>query len=595
VRKLVFILFFISTAALSQQSDSTVVSSSWGEIIKNKKGTIVCNWYDSKPFIFEENGQIKGFEYDLMNSFIRYLEKKHAVEITIKWVKLNAFHEVYDRIRKLETPVFGITAISFTEARDKVVQFTPSYLPDISVVVSSRKIPRANSKEEFNLIFKDLNAYTLHESTLEKMLIDLREGNQLNFTINYTDRIGELVDHVLKDESSFAYVDLPTYLLALEQNKPVRRQYFNAVKLKGYSFIYPKGTDWDEPVSDYFNSEAFKYNANNILIDHLGPDVLSLINSLSGADNIGSDEENMILSKEQEFQYKEMIELMMKSEERKMMRNLLFGGVLIMFLLVILFYSRYNLKSKANERLAKQQEVIEKRNKRLIDLNNEKSNLMNIVSHDVRNPINQMAGLASLIKMEGDYLTEEHKELITKIIETSDRINTMVSKILNVEELEASHRELKVETIDLIKIVEGVVASFQERSKNKRIEIKTIFQDNKHNIVGDVTHVIQIIENLVSNALKFSNPDSEVTLELNNLEKYVELKVIDQGQGLSKEELPKLFKKFQKLSAQPTSGETSTGLGLSIVKKYVEAMDGEVSCTSELGKGTTFTLMLVKA
>jgi len=143
--------------------------------------------------------------------------------------------------------------------------------------------------------------------------------------------------------------------------------------------------------------------------------------------------------------------------------------------------------------------------------------------------------------------------------------------------------------------VEGVVASFQERSKNKRIEIKTLFKDDKHNIVGDVTHVIQIIENLVSNALKFSNPDSEVTLELNNLEKYVELKVIDQGQGLSKEELPKLFKKFQKLSAQPTSGETSTGLGLSIVKKYVEAMDGEVSCTSELGKGTTFTLMLVKA
>lgn len=102
--------------------------------------------------------------------------------------------------------------------------------------------------------------------------------------------------------------------------------------------------------------------------------------------------------------------------------------------------------------------------------------------------------------------------------------------------------------------------------------------------------MIQVLENLVSNAIKFSERGSEVILHVKSHDARTYVVVEDQGPGISKEDQKKLFGRFQKLSAQPTEGEASIGLGLSIVKKYIESMDGEIHCESELGVGTKFII-----
>ncbi|MFZ6002154.1 MAG: sensor histidine kinase, partial [Bacteroidota bacterium] len=113
-------------------------------------------------------------------------------------------------------------------------------------------------------------------------------------------------------------------------------------------------------------------------------------------------------------------------------------------------------------------------------------------------------------------------------------------------------------------------------------------------VFGDSLFLIQVFENLISNALKFSEKGKQVEVEISSSDSQVRVVVKDQGPGLTAEDQALLFKKFQRLSTHPTDGEKSTGLGLSIVKKYVELMGGRVWCESEQGHGASFIVEIPK-
>jgi len=134
-------------------------------------------------------------------------------------------------------------------------------------------------------------------------------------------------------------------------------------------------------------------------------------------------------------------------------------------------------------------------------------------------------------------------------------------------------------------------AEYSERALAKNIHISYVFPESEIIVMTDSSAFHEVLDNLVSNAIKFSFPASQVLLEVvltqNNS---VRICVKDSGPGLTKEDQSKLFGKFMRLSAQPTGGEHSTGLGLSIVKKLVEAMNGKIWCESEAGKGATFII-----
>jgi signal transduction histidine kinase len=112
------------------------------------------------------------------------------------------------------------------------------------------------------------------------------------------------------------------------------------------------------------------------------------------------------------------------------------------------------------------------------------------------------------------------------------------------------------------------------------------------NVIVDSNVMVQVVENLVSNAVKYSPPGKSIFVRLTQSPDSVRLEVQDEGPGLSAEDQSKLFGKFARLSAKPTGGEHATGLGLSIVKRMVEAMNGKVWCQSEAGKGATFVVQL---
>ena len=148
-----------------------------------------------------------------------------------------------------------------------------------------------------------------------------------------------------------------------------------------------------------------------------------------------------------------------------------------------------------------------------------------------------------------------------------------------------------IENCDLRKVAAECATNNQTHATRKEIVICT---EEGGPIWGraDRNATMQILDNLISNAVKFSPHKSTVQVKVSVTNGYVGIGIKDQGPGLSAEDQKKLFGKFTRLSAQPTGGESSTGLGLSIVKKLAEAMAGTVICHSVLGEGATFTLRL---
>ena len=135
--------------------------------------------------------------------------------------------------------------------------------------------------------------------------------------------------------------------------------------------------------------------------------------------------------------------------------------------------------------------------------------------------------------------------------------------------------------------------NFKEKLEQKHIKLN--FDPAETYVNADPEYMTQVYENLISNAIKFSPSNKEIWVKVWEDGDKVKTMVRDEGPGISTEDQKMMFGKFQVLTAKPTAGERSTGLGLSIVKKYVEAMEGKVWCESELGQGSNFIIEMDKA
>ncbi|WP_176214646.1 ATP-binding protein [Reichenbachiella faecimaris] len=268
--------------------------------------------------------------------------------------------------------------------------------------------------------------------------------------------------------------------------------------------------------------------------------------------------------------------------------------VLFLIVAIVAFWSS-NERKKLNAQIEEQKEKAYKHNNDLIDINNEKNNLIRILSHDLRAPINNIKGLTEIHQSEHEEFGAKENQTLNLIKSESDRILSMISKILNVEALNIESKKENLEKVNVIQVLNETIGSFGTSAKTKQIKIVGNFPEQEVAILGDKVHLHQVLENLVSNALKFSQPHTTITLGLEIVGQAAQIFIQDQGPGLTEDDKDKIFKKFQTLSAKPTANEVSTGLGLSIVKKYVEQMKGKIWYESELGKGTKFIVQFAMA
>jgi len=247
-------------------------------------------------------------------------------------------------------------------------------------------------------------------------------------------------------------------------------------------------------------------------------------------------------------------------------------------------------QKKRGEELEKALKKVEELNDDLRKINEEKNTFMALVAHDLKNPLNAVLGYAQLVKSNPEFSVEEFKEMFNDI-DISARIMTeLITNYLEFTTIEAGKVELDMREADISKVAKYVIDSFGSRAKAKDISLEYLCIPAEAMIKADKNALTQILDNLVSNAIKFSPAGKKVDVLIERIEETVRCTIKDEGPGVSEEEMNQLFKKFSRLSAKPTAGESSTGLGLSITKKLTEDMKGKVWCESIDGKGASFIL-----
>lgn len=272
---------------------------------------------------------------------------------------------------------------------------------------------------------------------------------------------------------------------------------------------------------------------------------------------------------------------------------ILFFAIIVLILLGYIVKQRDNKKLKAQYyKINNQKEQIESINKTLVELNEEKNDLIGIVAHDLKSPLNQIGGMLEIMKLTTKDQSVEQQTYTEKIEQSTNRLKKMVSKILDVNAIESKTLNITLEKIKVTELLEEIVSRFADMATKKSITIVKEFEPNIPSIDSDAGYVSEVLENLISNAVKYSPLGKQITIKLSQKGNYVRFEFLDQGQGISEKDMKNLFGKYHKLSAKPTAGEDSTGLGLSIVKKYAETLKGRVWCESEEGKGANFIVEL---
>ena len=225
-----------------------------------------------------------------------------------------------------------------------------------------------------------------------------------------------------------------------------------------------------------------------------------------------------------------------------------------------------------------------------------KSELLAIASHDLKNPLTAVAGMSGLllkmVKAHPAYATRADEiEALETINASARHMSEIVRGILMNEGLEHGGLAAHPEQTDLVALAAEVIRFNEPAAKKKNIPLTTQFPATLPAMV-DRKLLREAFDNYLSNAIKYSPSGATVTVALHALPDHagIEYSVQDGGPGLSEDDQAKLFRKFTKLTPRPTGGESSTGLGLSIVKVVAELHHGQVGCASELGRGSRFWL-----
>ena len=253
---------------------------------------------------------------------------------------------------------------------------------------------------------------------------------------------------------------------------------------------------------------------------------------------------------------------------------------------------------RQKEEIEKKSQTLEDQNYLLQELDNEKNNITSMIVHDLQSPINRIRGLLELFTMENNAPFSENQVLYLDLIRRNiSDASRHIRNLLDTKELEKStDYQVPLTKTNLSAILPTILESYKEQSMKKKVNLQFENNDEDVYVNGNEDYINRIFDNLISNAIKFSPKDSNsnVFVKIKENGENVSVIVQDEGQGFTEEDRGNLFKKFKKLSATPTNGESSSGLGLSIVKTLTERLGGKVWAEDSKIKGATFIVEFPK-
>jgi two-component system, OmpR family, sensor kinase len=253
----------------------------------------------------------------------------------------------------------------------------------------------------------------------------------------------------------------------------------------------------------------------------------------------------------------------------------------------------FNELTRLNNELANTQRELAKQNSELERLDQLKTQFLGMAAHDLRNPIGHILSYSEFLREDAaPVLNEEQLEFLSIIRSSSEFMLQLIDDFLDVSSIESGHLRLNRTASDVRKLLEHIVPLNAVLAQKKHIQVTLEIAGALPALSLDQGKIAQVLNNLVSNAVKFSQPGTAVVVRAAAEGGGVEISVRDQGPGIPASELGKLFQPFGKTSVLSTAGESSTGLGLAIARKIVEGHGGRMWVESQVGIGSVFRFTL---
>lgn len=238
------------------------------------------------------------------------------------------------------------------------------------------------------------------------------------------------------------------------------------------------------------------------------------------------------------------------------------------------------------------EEAIKKYSKELEELNAEKDKFFSIISHDLRSPFQGLLGISNIIKEEYDNLShDEVKLFINNLYNSAKNLFNLIENLLQWSRIQRGKLDLKPSTIELYEEVLYIINLLQQNAANKNIKLTNTISQNIF-VESDINVLTSTLQNLISNAIKFTKNGGEIKISSEMLDEFIQVTVMDNGVGISEENLQKLFRVDSQVSTLGTEREAGTGLGLVICKELIERQGGKIWVKSKLGEGSAFSFTL---
>lgn len=304
---------------------------------------------------------------------------------------------------------------------------------------------------------------------------------------------------------------------------------------------------------------------------------------------------------EQQVRKKELEDLKNKAsyESRLYKQKIILYGLIftLLSISVITFFIYRNLKyvsktnlllKEYNEEISKQKIAIQSQNEQLHDLNATKDKFFNIIAHDLKNPFNGILGISDhIVNSWRETSYEEAIAMITMIRDSSQNAFNLLENLLEWSRAQTGRIDFNPEQFLLLDLAEEVTGLMNHLSQQKNIPVKCSI-DPDFQIFADKNMIHTVMRNLISNAIKFTEPDGEIEILAGLVDKEVRITVKDTGIGISSKNIEKLFKISEKVASLGTKNEKGTGLGLLLCKEFIDKHEGKIWVESELAKGSRF-------
>lgn len=263
---------------------------------------------------------------------------------------------------------------------------------------------------------------------------------------------------------------------------------------------------------------------------------------------------------------------------------------LFLFHLIVIgvFVFLFNKVNQKKNRLLKENFKLKQKEIEESDSPEDKNELLKILTHDLKNPISALKGSAMLIQSDPEDV-DSTRELAKMIVEAADEVTERLGQFLDMQEVDDVKYELNKGEVNITKLLEKIVEINKPQAEAKQ-QILIYKKENETDFIinADEQKLMAAVDNIINNAIKYSPLEKEININLERKNGKALIQIKDEGPGFSEKDLQQAFGKFKRLSARPTGGELSSGLGLFIVKRIIELHDGRVWIESEKGAGSSF-------